>query len=58
LPVALGLVAMGKASYPSNTRQLFHEQVSAVGLHDYNGAIAVHSSLLNVVLHDQSQIKI
>ena len=38
-------------------RQLFHEQVSAVGFIDYNGAIAVHSSLLNV-LHDQPQIKI
>jgi hypothetical protein len=25
---------------------------------DYNGGIAVHSSLLNAVLHDQPQIRI
>jgi CRP/FNR family cyclic AMP-dependent transcriptional regulator len=28
-----------------------------LGLIDYNGRIEVHSSLLNVVLHDQPQIK-
>jgi CRP/FNR family transcriptional regulator, cyclic AMP receptor protein len=28
-----------------------------LGLIDYNGQIEVHSSLLNVVLHDQPQIK-
>jgi CRP/FNR family transcriptional regulator, cyclic AMP receptor protein len=28
-----------------------------LGLVDYNGHIEVHSSLLNVVLHDQPQIK-
>jgi CRP/FNR family transcriptional regulator, cyclic AMP receptor protein len=28
-----------------------------LGLIDYNGSIEVHSSLLNVVLHDQPQIK-
>jgi hypothetical protein len=28
-----------------------------VRLIDYNGSIEVHSSLLNVVLHDQPQIK-
>jgi CRP/FNR family cyclic AMP-dependent transcriptional regulator len=29
-----------------------------LGFIDYNGGIAVHSSLLNVVLHDQPQIRI
>jgi CRP/FNR family cyclic AMP-dependent transcriptional regulator len=28
-----------------------------LGLIEYNGHIEVHSSLLNVVLHDQPQIK-
>jgi hypothetical protein len=28
-----------------------------LGFIDYNGGVEVHSSLLNVVLHDQSQIK-
>jgi hypothetical protein len=28
-----------------------------LGFIDYSGGIEVHSSLLNVVLHDQSQIK-
>jgi CRP/FNR family cyclic AMP-dependent transcriptional regulator len=28
-----------------------------LGLIDYNGHIEVHSSLLNVVLHDQPQIR-
>jgi len=28
-----------------------------LGFIDYNGGIEVHSSLLNVVLHDQPQIK-
>jgi CRP/FNR family cyclic AMP-dependent transcriptional regulator len=28
-----------------------------LGLIDYNGSIEVHSSLLNVVLHDQPQIR-
>ena len=29
-----------------------------LGFIEYNGSLAVHSSLLNVVLHDQPQIKI
>jgi hypothetical protein len=29
-----------------------------LGFIDYNGGIAVNSSLLNLVLHDQPQIKI
>jgi hypothetical protein len=29
-----------------------------LGLIDYNGGIEVHSSLLNVILHDQAQLKI
>jgi CRP-like cAMP-binding protein len=36
----------------------FMNKFRQLGLIDYNGGIAVHSSLLNVVLHDQPQIKI
>ena len=35
----------------------FMNKFRQLGLIDYNGGIAVHSSLLNVVLHDQPQIK-
>ena len=36
----------------------FMNKFRQLGFIDYNGGIAVHSSLLNVVLHDQPQIKI
>ena len=36
----------------------FMNRFRQLGFIDYNGGIAVHSSLLNVVLHDQPQIKI
>ena len=36
----------------------FMNKFRQLGLIDYNGGIAVHSSLLNAVLHDQPQIKI
>ena len=36
----------------------FMNRFRQLGFIDHNGAIAVHSSLLNVVLHDQPQIKI
>ena len=32
--------------------------ILGVGLIDYNGGIEVHSSLLNVVLHDEPHIRI
>ena len=35
----------------------FMNKFRELGLNDYNGRIEVHSSLLNVVLHDQPQIK-
>jgi CRP/FNR family cyclic AMP-dependent transcriptional regulator len=35
----------------------FMNRFRELGLIDYNGQIEVHSSLLNVVLHDQPQIK-
>ena len=35
----------------------FMNKFRKLGLIDYNGGIHVHSSLLNVVLHDQPQIK-
>ena len=35
----------------------FMNKFRELGLIDYNGGIAVHSSLLNVVLRDQPQIK-
>ena len=35
----------------------FMNRFRKMGFIDYNGGIEVHSSLLNVVLHDQSQIK-
>jgi CRP-like cAMP-binding protein len=35
----------------------FMNKFRELGLIDYNGSIDVHSSLLNVVLHDQPQIK-
>ena len=36
----------------------FMNKFRQLGFIDYNGGIAVHSSLLNLVLHDQPQIKI
>ena len=36
----------------------FMNRFRELGLIDYNGGIAVNSSLLNVVLHDRPQIKI
>jgi CRP/FNR family transcriptional regulator, cyclic AMP receptor protein len=35
----------------------FMNKFRKLGLIDYNGSIEVHSSLLNVVLHDQPQLK-
>jgi CRP/FNR family transcriptional regulator, cyclic AMP receptor protein len=35
----------------------FMNKFREMGLIDYNGGIEIHSSLLNVVLHDQPQIK-
>ena len=35
----------------------FMNKFRKLGLIDYNGSIEIHSSLLNVVLHDQPQIK-
>ena len=35
----------------------FMNKVRELGFIDYNGTMEVHSSLLNVVLHDQPQIK-
>ena len=35
----------------------FMNKFRELGLIDYNGGIEIHSSLLNVVLHDQPQIK-
>ena len=35
----------------------FMNKFRELGLIDYNGHIEVHSSLLNVVLHEQPQIK-
>ena len=36
---------------------LFMTNFRELGLIDYNGHIEVHSSLLNVVLHDKPQIR-
>jgi CRP/FNR family transcriptional regulator, cyclic AMP receptor protein len=35
----------------------FMNKFRKLGFIDYNGGVEVHSSLLNVVLHDQPQIK-
>ena len=35
----------------------FMNKFRKLGLIDYNGSIEIHSSLLNVVLHDQPQIR-
>jgi CRP/FNR family cyclic AMP-dependent transcriptional regulator len=35
----------------------FMNKFRRLGFIEYNGGIEVHSSLLNVVLHDQPQIK-
>ena len=35
----------------------FMNRFRKLGLIDYNGQIAVHSSLLNVVLHEKPEIK-
>jgi CRP-like cAMP-binding protein len=35
----------------------FMNKFRELGLIDYNGGIEIHSSLLNVVLHDQPQIR-
>jgi len=35
------------------TRQLFYESVQKVGLIKYNGGLQVHSSFLNMVLHER-----
>jgi CRP/FNR family cyclic AMP-dependent transcriptional regulator len=35
----------------------FMNKFQELGFIDYNGSMEVHSSLLSVVLHDQSQIK-
>ena len=35
----------------------FMNKFRKLGLIDYNGSIEIHSSLLNVVLRDQPQIK-
>ena len=35
----------------------FMNKFRQLGFIDYNGTLEVHSSLLNVVLHDQPQIK-
>ena len=37
---------------------LFMNKFRQLGFIDYNGGIAVHSSLLNVVLHDRPQIDV
>ncbi len=36
----------------------FMNKFRKLGLIDYNGSIEIHSSLLNVVLHDQPQLKL
>ena len=36
----------------------FMNKFRKLGFIDYNGGIEVHSSLLNVILHDQPQTKI
>jgi CRP/FNR family cyclic AMP-dependent transcriptional regulator len=46
----------GDDRYDASARELFHEQVSKAGLIDYNGHLEIHSSLLNVVLHDEPRI--
>jgi CRP/FNR family transcriptional regulator, cyclic AMP receptor protein len=35
----------------------FMNKFRKLGFIDYNGSMEVHSSLLNVVLHDQPQVK-
>ena len=41
----------------TRARDSLYEQVQKLGFIEYNGGIEVHSSLLNVVLHDQPQIR-
>jgi hypothetical protein len=36
----------------SSLESAFHEQIPQAGLHPHNGGLNLHSSLLNVVLHD------
>jgi len=36
----------------------FMNKLRKLGFIEYNGSIEVHSSLLNVILHDQPQIKV
>ena len=33
-----------------------YEQITKLGLIDYNGQIEIHTSLLNVVLHEEPHI--
>jgi hypothetical protein len=48
--------ARGDDRYDALPRELFYEQISKLGLIAYNGRIEIHSSLLNVVLHDEPHI--
>ena len=42
----------GDGGHHPRQSQFLHEQVPQAGLHQYNGGLEVHSSLLNVILHD------
>jgi CRP/FNR family transcriptional regulator, cyclic AMP receptor protein len=54
---ALTKCTIARISKADITRVIHEEPAFAVGLIDYNGSIEIHSSLLNVVLHDQPHIK-
>jgi hypothetical protein len=43
--------------YDPLTRELFHEQVSQIGLHRIQRKIEIRNSLLNVVLYDRPAIR-
>ena len=60
-PFLLKLYADGRDRGTRGLRprcHFFMNRFRQLGFIDYNGGIAVHSSLLNAVLHDQPQIKI
>jgi hypothetical protein len=46
-----------KSSEPRSRVSFFMNKFRKLGSIDYNGKLEVHSSLLNIVLHDQPQIR-
>jgi hypothetical protein len=43
---------IGACGHDAVADQLLHEQIRKLGFIEYNGSLKVHSSLLNVIVHD------